>query len=224
MIACAIESSSDQAGVALFRDGTVMGVERYAAIGPGDRAMFEAVERLLRAAGVHLADVAVWIAGRGPGRYGGIRSALTAAQFFALPGHVPVYVISSAAALAAAVLRETGMRRAVIAGDARRGQIWHAQFDIGPERFVSGPQDGWHLSTPLQFLKQVIADAIYVSPDYHRLQAQGCMAGEAAGQWIPENRYPDAVELGTLALQRLAAGHPSEPPAPLYLHAAVAPS
>jgi len=222
MIACAIESSSDLAGVALFRDQVAIGVERYAAGGCGDRTMFEAIERLLRAAGVRPSEVAVWIAGRGPGRYGGVRAALTAAQFFALPGHAPIYALSSAAALAAAALRESGARRAVIAGDARRGRLWHALFETTAEGSINGPQGGWQLSTPQQFLEQTIANAIYVSPEYHRLKAQGYLRDEVGICWIPENRYPDPVELGRLALRKLAAGWPSEPPAPLYLHAAVA--
>ena len=222
MIALALELSSARASLALFRDDTLVAVERRSEVDRRDAPVFDALDGLLKNAVCHPADVELWIAGRGPGRYAGLRMALTLARFFALPGARPVYALNSGAALAAAVLRETGAARVAIIGDARRGRCWMGLFQAAPDGLPHLDGD-WRLGSPAEIGAAIPADVPRVSPEYERLNAQGIRARLGDHAWIEGDRFPDAAELGVVALRRRQAGLPSEPLSPLYLHPAVEP-
>ncbi len=221
MIAVSIEMSTAQASLALFRDGALVATTRVGETDRRDAPVFEALTRLLNNAAAHPADVSLWIAGRGPGRYTGLRAALTLAQFFALPGGAEVYALNSPIALAAAARRETGAPIIAVIGDARRGRCW-----VGLFRFTSDglPQleGDWTLQIPKHLGEVIPSEAVCVSSEYERLLARDLLPPQCRKRWIEGDRFPESADLGSVALARRRAGILSEPAMPLYLHAAVA--
>ena len=211
----ALELSSPRGSAALLRDGAPPLGESWAEERTGGRAVFEAVECLLAKAGLRAADIDCVAAGRGPGRYSGMRIALTAAETLLLPDGGRAVAVSSGAALAMAVLEETDVAEAAVVGDARRDRLWVGVFRRGANVPVE-PTVDWRLWLPAELGSIVPAGAALVSSEYARVSA---LAHSAAGlNWIREDRFPDAAALGRIALARMTAGQPSEPMTPIYMH------
>lgn len=221
MITLAIEASSDQASVALLRGEHVAAAERWTETGRGNRLLFEALDSLWRRTGVRPGEIELFAVGRGPGRYSGLRSALTAARFLALPGARPVRAVSSGAALAAAILREGRASAVAVVGDARRSQYWVGVFRRS-DTALPRLEGDWAALAPDALAAAIPSDALLVSSEFRRLRSQGVTARLGAERWITEDRFPDAVEVAALALASERAGLPSEPLTPLYLHPPVA--
>jgi tRNA threonylcarbamoyladenosine biosynthesis protein TsaB len=219
MITLAIETSSPQGSVALLRDGTCLAQSQWPASGHVGQGAFSAVRTVLTAGECDVRQVDLFVAGRGPGNYSGMRVALTLARCLALTRNAEVLAADSGAALADALLDECDAARIAILGDARRGQIWAGVFHRSdPLRF---PRDGWNLFEPAAFLATHSADAA-ASPEPERVAAVFAdAAGRESLRWLEGSRYPSAERLARLVLRRRAAGHPGDPLIPLYLHPAV---
>jgi tRNA threonylcarbamoyladenosine biosynthesis protein TsaB len=160
-------------------------------------------------------------AGRGPGNYSGLRSALTVVQALALPADQPVFAVSSGKILATALAREfPDVSRFAIAGDARRRHLWLGLFER--DASVLSMITDWQLLAPGDFAARVPADTLIASPEFERLKEGGLLAPDVfeTFQWIPENRFPDAGTLAALACAR--QGRDSEPVTPVYMHPPVA--
>jgi tRNA threonylcarbamoyladenosine biosynthesis protein TsaB len=220
MITLAIEASSPRGSVALLRGVECLARNEWrASSGPAGSGIFPAVRTVLAGAGYSPRDVDLFVAGRGPGNYSGMRLALTLARCLALARDAEVQAADSVAALADELLEETGADRMVLLGDARRGQVWAGRFERSdPLRF---PRGGWKLYEPEAFLAAHGGD-LAASPERERVDAlfRGLPA-PALPRWMGESRFPDAERLACLVLRRRAAGHAGDPPVPLYLHPAV---
>lgn len=219
MITLAIEASSPRGSVALLRGGECLARTEWFAAGPAGSGIFPAVREVLSEAGCGARDVELFVAGRGPGNYSGMRLALTLARVLALPRGARVQAADSAAALADELLDESGVDRVVLLGDARRGRVWAGLFErADPLRFPAG---GWTLYEPEAFLAAHGAD-LAASSERDRVDAVFRGLPDARSpRWLGESRFPDAGRLARLVHRRNAAGHPGDPPVPLYLHPAV---
>ena len=101
----ALEFSTGEASLALLDGGSVAAVAAVEASHRRSQGLFDAVDSLLTEAGWSLPEMDAFLVGRGPGAYTGLRVSLTAARGWALPGGKTVWTVSSAAALAAQILR-----------------------------------------------------------------------------------------------------------------------
>lgn len=190
-----MDGSTERASLALLSDGTVVATEAVAVGHRRSQGLFDGVENLLSHAGWTLDDVEAFAVGRGPGAYTGLRVSLTAAKGWALPGHQPVWTISSAAALAAEWFAEqSAPGTVVVSGSARRDTIWAAVF----EREAGG---GVHRASEWKLLAA---------------QARGVEWPDLP--WADPQRVPQAQWVGRLHGTGLA----SEECQPIYLHPAVA--
>ena len=158
--------------------------------------------------------------GVGPGAFSSLRMAIALMQGLALPERTPLYGVSSGAALAGRVGRELGAQRVVVAGDARRNELWLGQFDCAsgyPEQVVP-----WAV-VPGDRLPSAYATsaAVWVTADWHRIGAPLKALCPPGNRLIEERRVPEARDVGLLAGAAMAAGRASLPLAPLYLHPAV---
>jgi tRNA threonylcarbamoyl adenosine modification protein YeaZ len=154
---------SSRAGSVVLHDGTrVVAGESWDDPAARHPAFFSAVPRIMNEADVtwnHLRGIA---AGRGPGAFSGVRVGLMAAQAFARPSLTPVLAVSSGEALALEVVQESGPHPVVVAGDARRGSIWFAQFHRSEEGVRK--QRDWTLVPAAEFTGQLPDGAWVVSP------------------------------------------------------------
>ncbi len=217
MLILAMDQSTTRGSLALLQDGHPFAEETWMDDRRRSRQLFERLSALLARTSTNLSQVDCLAVGLGPGSYTGLRIALSAALGLALPDQRRVYGVSSAEALAGAILAETGAESVMVIGDARRRQLWAMVF---------APRDGrctaitpWLLSPPDKLAD--MAASIWVTPDWERIGSLLQAQAPNACRLIEESRLPSAVAVGQTAWHRISADIPSDPLAPIYLHAAV---
>jgi tRNA threonylcarbamoyladenosine biosynthesis protein TsaB len=146
--------------------------------------------------------------GLGPGAYSGLRLSLAAASGLALPGRTPIVGVSSAEALAWDLVREIGCSAITVIGDARRGRLWIATFSDFSRPAVA---PDFSLIDAPQLAERLAPEAVVATSDGERLR-------DALNGIRVRNAVPSARAVGQLARERLAAGTPSPPLVPIYLH------
>ncbi|MDP5228018.1 MULTISPECIES: tRNA (adenosine(37)-N6)-threonylcarbamoyltransferase complex dimerization subunit type 1 TsaB [Arthrobacter] len=170
-----------------------------------------AVARLLEETGLSGKDLDAVVAGVGPGPFTGLRAGLTVARTLGFAWCLPVHGVMSLDAIAADAVAAGAPERFLVATDARRKEVYWALYanDAGTPRLLDGP----HVQRPAD----VVVDEL--------LGAGGAVYGAGAGLYPEElspveafaRTQPDAVALGTLALERLARGEELLETEPLYL-------
>ncbi|MEV0146582.1 MULTISPECIES: tRNA (adenosine(37)-N6)-threonylcarbamoyltransferase complex dimerization subunit type 1 TsaB [unclassified Nonomuraea] len=156
------------------------------------------IQIVLGEAGAALRDVTAVVAGSGPGPYTGLRVGLMTAQALATTLGVPAYGICTLDAVAYGSGRDEPF---IAATDARRKEVFWARYADLRTR-VSGPAVDRPADVPTDGLPVVGAGAA-LYPD---------VLGEPG-----DPPYPYAGALAALAVERLAAGVPLDPPRPIYL-------
>lgn len=206
----AFELSTRRGSLCVFDGTRVLSHESWDEPSARHPGLFDALPRLLRAAGVEWAKLSALAVGRGPGSFSGVRVALTAAQAIALPARLPVIAVSSGEALARAAAQEPDApHMVVVAGDARRNAIWFASFHRHGREVR--PDADWKLAAGADFAALVPHGALLLTSEGTRLAA---IAGDLAAR----ERFPDATHVAALAWLRLQQGVPGDPLEPLYLH------
>ncbi len=216
----ALEWSAAIGSVALWADNEVVAQESVSYVnGAGATELVQATERARTVAGWSWDSVQCYAVGRGPGRYSGMRIALTVAQHLALPGATPVRAVSSGDALAAEVAAaQPAVAHVAVVGDARRDYLWQRLFTV-QNGLVRAEQD-WALATWTDWEQALPAETLVVSPDWERLKSR--VGDPPAGNWITSSKSPSAEWVARLAVAQLQADTPPEPCHPIYLHPAVA--
>jgi tRNA threonylcarbamoyladenosine biosynthesis protein TsaB len=128
----AIETATERAGVALAHRGQTWTCESPGLVAPS-RHVYEWIDALLAAAGISPAGIEVIALGAGPGSFTGVRVAAAVAQAFGHARGLPVWRVSSLAALAEAALQASGAMRAVVALDARMAEAYVGEYRRGPD-------------------------------------------------------------------------------------------
>ncbi len=126
----AIESSTNRASLALFRDSGCVFEGGFESDRNHNSLLFAPLEEALRILGDERLDEVV--IGTGPGSYSGTRVGIAAGQGVALVHACPAVGLSS--------LLATPVREGVAVGDARRGSAWWARVGKGiPEPELLDP-------------------------------------------------------------------------------------
>ena len=221
MIALAFELSTVRGSVAILDNGLVAASESWSETSVRGQHAFTILPDLLRRAGIGLEAVEVFIAGRGPGAYSGLRVAITAAQSLALPGARRVFATSSGEALAREAAEKTGSSQVAVIGDARREQLWIGIFERAesvPGMKVLQP---WSLLRPAELASALPANVLLVSADWTRLLPKLGGLDLSNVRTGGQDWYPTAEGVGRIALEKMFAGLESEPLSPIYMHPAV---
>jgi tRNA threonylcarbamoyladenosine biosynthesis protein TsaB len=203
----AIETSTQWCSVALWSDGEVASLERFA----GQRhseLVLPMLESLFKDRKIEIDAVAF---GAGPGSFTGLRIACALAQGLALPRALPVLGVSTLEALA----EESGARRVAACIDARMREVYYAALERQGAH--------WREAIPAQCLPP---DAV---PRPVGDGWVGCGSGfDAYGDLgfarILAQVHPTAAAVAALAAPRLAAGEGVDAAlaAPVYLRDKVA--
>jgi tRNA threonylcarbamoyl adenosine modification protein YeaZ len=158
------------------------------------------IRQCLERSGHSPAELSAVIAGVGPGPFTGLRVGLMTAAAIGDALGLPCYPVCSLDALAAA---HPDSGRLLVAGDARRKEIYWALYQAGrrlTEPAVSKPAE---LPSGLEATAAVGAGARL----YAELLALPVLDGD----------YPTVAGLVALARDRVLGGAPGEPLTPLYL-------
>ncbi len=221
-ILLALETSTEQASVALWRDGLVTsavttGVQNHS------QSMLPMVQRLLLEAGIGFADLSAIAYGVGPGSFTGVRTACALAQGLAFAHRLPLLPVCGLAALAQACLAhmpEQTTQTVLSVLDARMAQLYWALYrhDANGWQTLQEPQ----LADPPQLT--VLAEPALVWCGNPQPAQLAELPQLAALRRIEAVQVPHAAALLRLAAADFAAGRVQDPAQaqPLYLRNKVA--
>jgi tRNA threonylcarbamoyladenosine biosynthesis protein TsaB len=138
----AVETSTEACSVALYSDGETREFYEYAPMRHAE-LLLPAIQSLLDAAGLPLADLDAIAFGRGPGSFTSLRIGIGVVQGLAWGAGLPVVPVSSLAAVAQAAIAVTTAEVSTIcvAMDARMQEVYTANFQRGGDGFVIAPSE-----------------------------------------------------------------------------------
>jgi len=207
----AIDASGDQASVALWRDGELLGQSVHDAKHGHAATLVPMAQQLMADHELPFAAVTHIAGGRGPGSFTGIRVALAAAKGFCLAtGAAPlgISVLEANAQMAASSGLNNG-RHMLITADTRRGSLYAQMFDasgiplgdiidVEPKDVIS--RFGLHND-----------NVVCAGPMVENLTEFSTL------NIMLDLPYPDAGQIARLAAANIAQNVAPVPLAPLYL-------
>lgn len=211
MLLLALDTSTSAITSALY-DGSALSVRRRIDVRGHAEWLSSQVAELLAEAGRRPGEVTHVVAGEGPGPFTGLRVGLVTAETFAFATGARYAGVCSLDALAFAAVRSgaVGPGRFVVATDARRKEVYWAQYEAGPGDPVPVRRSEPGVSTPGDL------------PD--EVRALPCVGRGASlyPESLPHAAGPldvDAGELALLAAELLEQGRLDlrERAQPLYL-------
>jgi tRNA threonylcarbamoyladenosine biosynthesis protein TsaB len=211
----AIDSASDQPGIALAVDGVAALTLTWATQQNHSVELLPNIERMLAEAGRTKSDVDAVFVDTGPGGYAALRVGVSVAKAVAHGLGVPIVGIGRLELDAYGVLREAGSKRVVAVHRAGRGEIAWAAY--------RGDGDAWREEAPPAIVKSdafpsELRAADVITGDVDDAMAEAAQARGAALVVASEHRV---VALAALGQRRLAEGRADDAIAlvPLYLRA-----
>lgn len=132
----AIETSSEACSVALSYENKVDAIYEHAPRLHGE-LLLPMVGKLLKNNALHLKDLEAIAVSIGPGSFTGLRIGLSVAKALAFSVNLPVIGISSLATLALRLFKESEYTKAVVALDARQGEVYWGAFSREKDHVVA---------------------------------------------------------------------------------------
>jgi len=216
-ITLAVESSTAEPSIALLRGGLVIAERRWTSSRGDASRLLSEIRAMTQEHAICLDSVSLYAVGLGPGGFTGLRISVAAVQALAMPSRTPVIGICSADAAAAAIRREhPGDTPVLIVGDARRDRLWAIPYPRAgqetnrPEPHVIPFADAAPL---LNIPGLTIATA-----DWPRIGNILEQTDLSSATLIRMNRFPNAADVGRLALPRWEAGNAPSRIDPIYVH------
>lgn len=140
MIFLALDTSTEACSVALSYQGQILALDEVCPQQHSKRIL-PMVQQVLSEAGLSLNQLDGIVFGRGPGSFTGVRIGVSVAQGLAFGADVPVYGVSTLAAMAQAVTLRSKTQQVIAAIDARMAEVYLAIFRLnehGLMQAVSG--------------------------------------------------------------------------------------
>lgn len=125
----AIDAATEACSAALFIDDEVTH-EFQLAPREHTQLILPMVDRLLKAAGLTIAELDALSYARGPGAFTGVRIAAGVVQGLSYANDLPVLPVSTLAAIAAGMYQKLGSEHVLAAIDARMGEVYWAGYEI----------------------------------------------------------------------------------------------
>ncbi len=159
MITFGMDTAGRTVSVALMRDGQLL-YESYLDAGlTHSETLMGLVDGAFRATGLTTADVQLWGVCSGPGSFTGLRIGLAAVKGLAFCSGAACAPVSTLEALAHGFVGEGTV---VAALDARRGEVYWAAFDLGPEHQRLTPDAAAPVDRLEDFLKNCKKPVFFV--------------------------------------------------------------
>jgi tRNA threonylcarbamoyladenosine biosynthesis protein TsaB len=181
------------------------------------------IEALLAEAGMRLGELDGIAFDRGPGSFTGVRIGASTVQGLAFAAGLPVFPVSSLAALAQAAIGEGWQEGALLAAiDARMGEVYWGAFDVadGLAEALGIEQ----VSAPQTVTAPYPGPWCAIGSGWDTYHAELAAALGRAPEHRLAGRYPQAREVALLAAVQVrhGAGLPPEAALPVYLRDEVA--
>jgi tRNA threonylcarbamoyladenosine biosynthesis protein TsaB len=127
MITLGLDTSTEAFSVAIKQADNLLEHFEIAPRQHGNK-LLSVIDQLLADIGATMADVSQIVYGRGPGAFTGVRIAVSAAQGLAFGANCPMIGVSSLQNLALQAFEKTDAQVALVAMDARMGEVYFAAF------------------------------------------------------------------------------------------------
>ncbi len=128
-----VDTATNSCSVALtrggFREGRLVGMERFDTGVSHSRKLLDSIDRLMKTLEMTLADVAAIAVGTGPGSFTGLRIGMATAKGLAHGTSLPLIGVSSLDAVAASVYSE---RLICVVMDARKKEVYCCFYRCRP--------------------------------------------------------------------------------------------
>lgn len=125
----ALDTSTEACSVALALDGQILALDEVCPQQHSKRIL-PMVQQLLADAGVSLHQLDGIIFGRGPGSFTGVRIGVSVAQGLAFGADLPVFGVSTLAAMAQAAAIQQNATELIAAIDARMAEVYIAAYAL----------------------------------------------------------------------------------------------
>ena len=194
----AIETSAEQASVALLRDAE-LSVLTTDGVAMHSQSILPMIQRLFSQAQIKLSDCDAIAFGAGPGSFTGVRTACSVAQGLAFGIDAPVLAINTLEAMALACHQKTGADAVLTLLDARMGEVYWAQYNfLSGLEVVTSPR----LSAP----ELVVPIGVVVACGNGLHVGAGQSLNQTAFASTHPDLMPHAATIATLAQHALRAG------------------
>lgn len=215
----AIETSTETVSVALRFNGEL--IERYSH-SPRKHAelLLPWVESVLDEAGTSLSALDAMAFSRGPGSFTSLRIGIGVVQGLAWASDLPVVPISSLATVAQ-VAAADGVQHALIALDARMGEVFTGTFALG-DKGVMRAVDEERVCSPKEVTRPVNSETVGLGIGFARYPELNELGGKLAA--VKPDTWPKASAVIELAVDWLSRHEalPAEKAQPVYLRNKVA--
>jgi len=211
----AIETAFETCSVALSIDGECRERLEQAPRGHAER-LLPWVEELLAEAGFTLTDLDAIAFSQGPGSFTSLRIGISVTQGLAFGAGLPVVPVSSLAATAQA----SGVDRALVAMDARMGEVYVGAYAL--QDGIVRPVVPDRLALPDAVAPPDDAPWVAVGNGFNRFDALAAIGKRCTG--VNADAWPTASAVARLAADSLKRnpGLPAESAEPVYLRDKVA--
>lgn len=125
----ALDTSTEACSVALALDGQILALDEVCPQQHSKRIL-PMLQQLLSDAGVSLYQLDGIIFGRGPGSFTGVRIGVSVAQGLAFGADLPVFGVSTLAAMAQAAAEQQNATEVIAAIDARMAEVYIAAYAL----------------------------------------------------------------------------------------------
>jgi tRNA threonylcarbamoyladenosine biosynthesis protein TsaB len=209
----AFDTSTEACSAALYIDGEI--ISRYA-VAPRQHAelILPMIDQVLAESGCTLNDLDAIAFGRGPGAFTGLRIAAGIAQGLAFSTNLPVIPISSLATLAQSVTNKADYIAAAI--DARMQEVYFGLYKSGTVVTLIAEE---HVLAPVDIRINNTAVCYGIGSGW--IKYESILKNKFAGvlQGFEGQRYPDARDMLTIAIQEFRNGNLQKPEdaLPVYL-------
>lgn len=200
----ALDTSTEACSVALLQQNTIIALDEVCPQQHSKRVL-PMIDRLLADAGLSLNALDGIVFGRGPGSFTGVRIGVSVAQGLAFGADLPVYGVSTLAAMAQAAVRLYQAKQIVAAIDARMAEVYLASFSLDADGVLQQlcaeqavkPQQ----LAPLGLTGEVVAVGTGWQTYANELQQV------QRARIVTDILYPSAQDMLTLAQSAYTQGH-----------------
>lgn len=223
----ALDAATEGCSVALYLDGAVT-MKMEIAPQAHTKLMLPMVDELLQKANLRLSDLDVLACGKGPGSFTGVRIGVSFAHGLALGAELKIVGVGDLEALAYRAMQEANTRYAIVAFDARMGEVYLGIYKLDDDNLPLALMD--NVVVPPSKAKEHMLDVL------EKIEVKGvAVAGTGFdtytdlasplalrnGQSINFSKvtckFPDAEAIAKIAAHRLTEAVLPEEFLPLYV-------
>ncbi len=203
----AIDTSTEGCSVALLNGVELLHLDEVCPQQHSKRVL-TMVQQLLTETGLRLQQLDGIVFGRGPGSFTGVRIGVGVTQGLAFGADIPVYGVSTLAAMAQAAYRLHGAKQVISAIDARMAEIYLGYFAIDHQALMQEVAPEIAIKPTALAVCPLTGDCSGVGTGWqtYREPMMTWYSAWGAAQISDEILYPSAQDMLALAVPAFVAG------------------